>query len=118
MRQAGERLVPKGSRRLRAVQAAGPAADSGSIGHPIGVLQRGRSIFPRTVLYETSPERLSASQKAIMRIGEREQREEGEGPPAKLANPPSDPNPVVVFIVRLLVTAAVTDDGIAFTKRT
>jgi hypothetical protein len=53
-----------------------------------------------------------------MRIGEREQREEGEGPPARLANPPSDPNPVVVFIVRLLATAAVTDDGIAFTKRT
>jgi hypothetical protein len=52
-----------------------------------------------------------------MRIWQREQREDGEGPPAKLANPPSDPNPVVVFIVRLLASATVTDDGIAFTNR-
>jgi hypothetical protein len=53
-----------------------------------------------------------------MRIGEREQREDGECPPAKLANPPSDPNPVVVFIVRLLAPATVTNNGIAFTNRT
>jgi hypothetical protein len=52
-----------------------------------------------------------------MRIGEREQREEGEGPPTKLAKPPSDPDPVVVFIVRLLETATVTDNGIAVTRR-
>ena len=118
MRQASERLVPKGSRRLRAVQAARSAAEGGSIGYPIGVLHRWRSRFPRTVFYETSPERLNASQQAVMGMRERKHREEGEGPPAKLANPPSDPNPVVVFIMRLLVTAAVTDDGIAFTKRT
>ena len=90
MGQSGERLAPKGSRRLRAVQAVRPAAESGSIGHSIGVLQRGRSFFPRTVLYETSPERLSASQQAVMGIWEREQREEGECPPTKLAKPPSD----------------------------
>jgi hypothetical protein len=53
-----------------------------------------------------------------MRIWESEQREDGECPPAKLANPPSDPNPVVVFIVRLLAPATVTNDGIAFTNRT
>ena len=34
-----------------------------------------------------------------------------------LANPPSDPNPVVVFIVRLLAPATVTDNGITFTNR-
>jgi hypothetical protein len=53
-----------------------------------------------------------------MRIWEREQRQESECPPAKLANPPSDPNPVVEFIVRLLAPATVTNDGIAFTSRT
>ena len=52
-----------------------------------------------------------------MRIWGREQRKESECPPAKLANPPSDPNPVVVFIVRLLVPATVANDGIAFTNR-
>jgi hypothetical protein len=69
------------------------------------------------VLYETLPERLSASQQAVMRIRDREQREEGECPPANLANPASDLNPVVVFIVRLLMAAAVSDNGIAFTNR-
>ena len=53
-----------------------------------------------------------------MGIWERKQRKEGEGSPAKLTKPPSDPNPVVGFIVRLLATATVTDDGIAFTNRT
>ena len=51
-----------------------------------------------------------------MRIRQREQREEGERPTANLANPASDPNPVVVFIVSLLMAAAVTDNGIAFTN--
>jgi hypothetical protein len=52
-----------------------------------------------------------------MGIGKREQREESEGPPTKLAKPPSDPNPVVVFIVRLLAAATMTYNGIAFTNR-
>ena len=117
MGQPGQCLVPKGRRRLRTVQAVRPAANSGSIGHPIGVLQRGCNFFPWTVLYKTSPQRLSASQQAVMGIWKREQREESEGPPTKLAKPPSDPNPVVVFIVRLLAAATVTDNRIALTKR-
>ena len=115
MVQAGERLAPKRCGRLRAIQAIRQAAESGSIGHAIGVLQRGRSLLPRTVLCKTSPQRLSASQQAVMGIWKRKQREEGEGPPTKLAKPPSDPNPVVVFIVRLLAPATVADNGIAFT---
>ena len=117
MGQAGERLAPKGSRRLEAVQAARPAAEGGGIGHPIGVLQRGRRLFPRAVLRKVSLERLSASQQAVMGVGEREQGKQGEGLPATLAKAASDPNPVVMFIVYLLATATVTDDGIAFANR-
>ena len=116
MSQACDRLAAKGSCRLKAIQPFRPAAHSGSIRHSIGILQRGNSILPRTVLYEPLPERLSASQQAVMRIRERKQREKGEGPPANLANPASDSNPVMVFIVRLLMAAAVTDNGIAFTN--
>jgi len=50
-----------------------------------------------------------------MGIWEREQGEKGETPPTKVAKPASDPNPVVVFIVRLLAPATVTDNGIALT---
>ena len=52
-----------------------------------------------------------------MRIWGGEQREEGECRPTKMTTPASNPNPVVVLIVRLLATVAVTDDGIAFTQR-
>jgi hypothetical protein len=52
-----------------------------------------------------------------MRIGKRKQGQEGEGLPATLAKATPDPNPVVMFIVRLLAASTVTDDGIAFAKR-
>jgi len=64
-----------------------------------------------------SAEHLSASQQAVVGVGEREQGKQGEGLPATRAKAASDPNPVVMFIVRLLATATVTDDGIAFANR-
>jgi len=62
-------------------------------------------------------ERLTASQQAVVRVGERKQGKEGEGLPATVAKAAPDPNPVVMFIVRLLAPASVTDDGIAFANR-
>src|SRR5580658_10322513 len=117
MGQTGERLTPKGSRRLGAVQAARPAAEGRGIGHPIGVLQRRRCLFPRTVLHKVSSERLSASQQAVVGVGKRERGEQGEGLPATRAKAASDPNPVVMLVVSLLAAATVTDDGIPFAKR-
>ena len=64
------------------------------------------------------PERLTASQQAVLRVRERKQREEGEGLPAIGAATPTNPNPVVVLIVRLLAAASVADNGIAFTNWT
>ena len=63
-----------------------------------------------------SPERLTASQQAVVRVRERKQRKEGEGLPATVAEAAPDPNPVVMFIVRLLAAAPVADDRIAFTN--
>jgi len=53
-----------------------------------------------------------------MGVGERERGKEGEGFSATWAKAASDPNPVVMFIVRLLTAPPVPDDGIAFTDRT
>ena len=86
-------------------------------GHPIGVLQRRRRIFPRAVLHKVSPERLTPSQQAVVGVRQREQGKQGEGLSTALAKAASDPNPVVMFIVCLLATATVTDDGITFAKR-
>jgi len=52
-----------------------------------------------------------------VRVRERKRREESEGLTATGAVAAPDPNPVVMFIVRLLAPATVTDDGIAFANR-
>jgi len=117
MSQAGERLVPKGSRRLGAVQAARPAAEGGGIGHPIGVFQPRRRLFPRAVLHKVPAERLRAGQQAVVGIREREQGKQSEALPATRAQAASDPNPVVMFIVRLLAPPSVANDRIPFANR-
>ena len=110
-------MAPKRSRRLGAVQAARPAAEGGGIGHPIGVFQRRRRLFPRAVLHKVSPKRLRTGQQAVVGIREREQGKQSEALPASGAKAASDPNPVVMFIVRLLAPPTVADDGITFTNR-
>ena len=117
MSQAGERLAPKGSRRLGAVQAARPAAEGGGIGHPIGVFQPRRRLFPRAVLPKVPAERLRAGQQAVVGIREREQRKQSEALPATRAKAASDPNPVVMFIVRLLAPPSMANDRIPFANR-
>ena len=57
------------------------------------------------------------SQQTVMGVREREQGKQGESLPTTLAEAAPDRNPVVMFVVRLLATATVTDDGIAFTNR-
>jgi len=63
-----------------------------------------------------SAERLSASQQAVVGVGEREQGKESEGPSATRTKSASDANPTVMFIVRLLAPATVADDRVAFTN--
>src|ERR1017187_3774286 len=119
MRYAGERLASKGSGWFRVVhQANSPTSERGGIGHPVGVLQRGRRLFPRAVLVQTSPQRLAASQQAVVGVRQREQGKQGEGLSTTLAKAAPAPNPLVMFIVRLLAPTTVTDDGIAFANRT
>ena len=83
----------------------------------IGVFQRRRRLFPRAVLQKVSPKRLRAGQQAVVGIREREQGKQSEALPAPSAKAAPDPDPVVMFIVRLLAAAAVADDRIAFANR-
>ena len=118
MRYAGERLASKGSGWFGVVQADRPTSERGGIGHPIGVLQRRSRLFPRAVLLPTPPQRLAASQQAVVGVRKGKQGKQGEGLSTTLAKPAPDPNPVVMFIVCLLAPTTVTDDGIAFANRT
>ena len=116
MSDTGERLAQKGSRWLRGIEAVGPAAERGGIGHLIGIFERRHRLFPRAVLHNTPPPGLTTSQQAVARVRERKPRQEGEGLSATGAATATDANPVVMRVVRLLAAASVTDDRIALTN--
>ena len=117
MSHAGERLAEKGKSRLGAVQAVGPAAECGRIGHAVRVFERRCGLFPGAVLYKAPLQCLRARQQTIVRVRERKQREEGEGPLATGTATATNANPIVMLIMRLLAAASVTDDRINFTRR-
>jgi len=111
---ARECLLEKGKSRLGAVEMLGPATERRRIGRPIRVLQRRRRLFPGTVLYKAPPQCLTANQQAVLSVRERKQRQEGEGLPATGT---ANPDPIVVFIVRLFAAVSMADDRIALTHR-
>jgi len=113
---AGECLAQKGSRWLGGIEALAPTTERGGIGHPIGVFEPRRRLFPGAVLHNTPPPCLTTSQQAVVRVRKRKPRQEGESLPATGAATTTDANPVVMLIVRLLAAASVTDDRIAFTN--
>ena len=115
---AGERLMEEGKCRLGAVQAVGPAAERGRIGHTVRVFERRHCLFPGAVLDEAPPQCLAACQQTVVRVRGRKQRQEGEGSLATGAAAATNVNPIVMPIMRLLAAASVADDRINFTSRT
>ena len=114
----GKRVLQKRKGRLRGIQVMGPVAKRGGIRYTIKIFEGRRRLFPGTVLSKAPPQCLYACQQAVLRVRKREQREEGEGFAATKAVTPTDPNPVVMFMVSLLMAASMPDDGIAFTNGT
>ena len=101
----------------RGVQAVGPAAERGGIGHWVRVFERRRRLFPGAVLHQHAPpmpDNVPAGCSVCK--GEKATAGEGEGLPASGAATATDANPVVMLIVSLLAAASVTDDRIAFTN--
>ena len=97
---------------MQPVQSIGPAADSGWIGHTIRILEHRRCRFPAATLHKAPQQRLTTSQQTVVRVRERKQWQKGKSRPATRAVTAPDLNPAVMFIVRLLATASVTDDRI------
>jgi len=114
---ADERLAEKGPSRLGAIQFVGPAAKRGRIGYAVRIFERRRGLFPGTMLHKAPPQSLTARQQTVVGVRERKHWKKREGLSATGAVTPPDPDPVVVCIVRLLATASVADDQIAFTNR-
>ena len=112
------RLVEKRKSRLRDVQAARPAANSGGVGQAIGGFKLRHCLFPRTMLHYPPKQCLAPRQQTVMRVRERKHRQEGERPTAPDAAAPANPNPVVMLVMRLFAAPSVTDNRIAVTSRT
>ena len=106
----------KGKWRPGGIQAAKPPPQRGGRGHTIGVFHRGRRRFQRTAFHEVVAQRLTTGDKAVVGIGERERRQNGECLLAETAMTAANIDPDVVFIVRLFVAAAMADNGIAVTN--
>ena len=60
---------------------------------------------------------MAASDEAVMAVGRRKRRQEGEGLAAAVAKTAANPDPIVVLIMSLLAPAPMTDDGILHANR-
>jgi hypothetical protein len=118
MSEVGEDVAQEGGCRLGDVQAVGPAAKRGRIGDAIRVFECGRGRFPGAVLLKAPPQGLRSSQQAVVGVRERKRGQEGEALPATWATTATDPDPIVMFIMRLLAAASMADDRITFTLGT
>jgi hypothetical protein len=70
------------------------------------------------MFHQAQQQRLTTSQQTVVRVGEREQWQKGKSRPATGAVTAPYLNPAVMFIVRLLATASMTDDRIAVANGT
>ena len=83
----------------------------------IGIFDRGRCRFPATTLDEIVVQRLTACNQAVMAVGWREGRQEGECLAATVADAAANPNPIMVCILSLFAPTTVADDRILLTNR-
>jgi len=66
---------------------------------------------------EVAPQRLAARDQTVMAVGRRERRQEGERLAASTAKTAANPDPIMVFIMSLLPSPTMTDDGVLQTNR-
>lgn len=104
-------------RRPGRIQTPEPSAQGGGVGHAVWIFDGGRRIFPRTALHEIVPQRLAAGNEAVVAVGRRERRQECDRLPASPAKAAPNPDPIMMFVMRLFAAAAMTDDGVLQTNR-
>jgi hypothetical protein len=98
--------------RLRRIQIPEPTTQRGRIGDAIGIFGRGRRVFPGSAFHKKTMQRLAAGDEAVMAVRRREGRQEGERLAASLADAAANPDPIMVFVMRLFAAPAVTNDRV------
>ena len=94
-----------------------PPPQRGRIGDAIGIFDHRRRSLPPTAFHEVAPQRLAAGHQAIVAIRRRERRQQRERLAANIAESAPNRNPIVVFVMGLFATAAVSDNRVAQTNR-
>jgi hypothetical protein len=104
--------------RQRGIQRLKPTAEGGIIWHAIRIFHRRRRRFPATAVHKVAPQRLTAGEQAVMRVGKRKHRQEGNRLFARFADTAPNRDPVMVFVMSLLPPTAMTNDRILRAYRT
>jgi hypothetical protein len=111
-----DRALQKRERRLRGIQIAKPAAERRWVRYATGIFDGRCGCFPGTAIDKIAPQRLTASDEAVVTVRKREHGQEGNRLAANIAEPPPNSDPVVVFVMSLFPPPAMTYDRIASTK--
>ena len=98
--------------RSRGIQNLKPAAKGGRIRHAIGIFYRRRRRFQGTAFDKVAPQRLTAGDQAVMGVRQRKHRQEGNRIFAGSADTAPNRDPVMVFVMSLLLPAAMPNDRI------
>jgi hypothetical protein len=95
-----------------------PAPKSGRIRQAMGVLDLRRRLLPSAAVVGRRFPGLFPAAKAVLAVGRRPVRQDGEGQSTRPAHAAADPNPVVAFVVGLFPPPAMTGDRVLAASRT
>ena len=98
--------------RQRGIQNLKPAAEGGRIRHAMGIFHRRCRRFQGTAFDKIAPQRLTAGDQAVMRVGERKHGQEGDRLFARPADTAPNRDPLMLFVMSLFLPAAMTNDRI------
>ena len=94
------------------IQNLKPAAEGGRIRHAIGIFHRRCRRFPGTPFDKVAPQRLTAGYQAVMAVGKRKDGQESNRLFARSTDTAPNRDPVMVFVMSLLLPPAMTNDRI------
>jgi len=101
----------------RRIQIPKPAAKGGRSCHTIGIFHwRGR-YFPGTAIDKVATQCRTAGDQAVVRIGKRKHRQEGNRLAARPTDTAPQRNPIMVFVMSLLAATPMANDRILRAKR-
>src|SRR5712692_7572662 len=82
------------------------------------IFHRRCCLLPGTAFHKETPQRLTASDQAVMGVGERKHWQEGNRLTARTANPTANRDPVMLFVMSLFPSTTVPHDRISHANRT